>query len=267
MKSPLLAVLITLLTLQTRAQITLEHAYSDSMKTWMQCTMVEGEGYKYYGFDAVTRSVQVYNADHSLWKTINLAIPSSAILGAGNNSVAFLSKRLFNLDTNVELLVRYTIVGPPGTGYTYFNEIWGEAGLVFTFPTTAGHSIALLELARHDSTFKMLVHHSGTSQFTQVYSLVGTVPTGAKEIILEDDNSLTVYPNPASSLVHVRFRQPATASYILVRNTVGSLVLQQPVTHGSREIQIDMSQYPAGQYFFEAVEENGRTVRGRFEKL
>jgi hypothetical protein len=91
--------------------LTLEHFYPDGLVYGAQ---LENSGHKYYSVNKLTHDLNLFNSDHSLWKTINLFAPADAVL----LNVDILSETLINPDDALE--VGYHYAG--GTGSLTFTE-------------------------------------------------------------------------------------------------------------------------------------------------
>ena len=86
-------------------------------------------------------------------------------------------------------------------------------------------------------------------------------PTGVAENQIQKE-SLKVYPVPASSFVTIEAEGMKT---INVYNALGQLVKTVSV-NGTSEIKLDISEWVAGIYFVEGIEDNGFKKTGRFVK-
>ena len=109
----LLVFLVTMMT--SNAQISLEKTYNASTGI----TQLAISGYKYFLMDVVNNQCRVYNMDHSLWKTINLSVPSGMYL----YDIKFVSETLFNSDSKVELAYIYYYYDATLLFYTYFTKV------------------------------------------------------------------------------------------------------------------------------------------------
>ena len=85
------------------AQITLEHTYTDGNVNRVK---LEYSGEKYYVLNTATNELILYNADHSLWKTIVLpASPPNPL--AGSARIYHVSEAKINPDVQIEILFSY----------------------------------------------------------------------------------------------------------------------------------------------------------------
>ena len=79
------------------------------------------------------------------------------------------------------------------------------------------------------------------------------IVTTIEENIFELVN-VTVYPNPASDILNIRFDEPLDGRVdVYVLNQRGSLVLTDFIEATTVEKQISMTEYPAGVYFVRLV--------------
>lgn len=67
---------------------------------------LENSGEKYYAVDKINKQIKLFNSDYTLWKTINLTMPTEAVL----REVSILSENQINADNLIEV------------GYTYYIE-------------------------------------------------------------------------------------------------------------------------------------------------
>ena len=74
-------------------QINLENTYNYS-GTY---TRLSNSGDKFYIMDVAASQCRVYNANHTLWKTINLTVPSGNYL----YDIKYLSENLFTTDNSL----------------------------------------------------------------------------------------------------------------------------------------------------------------------
>jgi hypothetical protein len=79
------------------------------------------------------------------------------------------------------------------------------------------------------------------------------IVTAIQENLFELVN-VTVYPNPASEILNIRFEVPLDGEVeVFILNQQGSLVLTGFIEATTVETQINMQEYPAGVYFIRLV--------------
>lgn len=83
-----------------------------------------------------------------------------------------------------------------------------------------------------------------------------------KIAVVKIDNSIsgaTVYPNPATGILHIRLNAALqAASQLLITDMAGRAVQQQSANSGESDLTLDVSHFPAGRYFIRII--NSRQV-------
>lgn len=102
------------------AQFNLEHTYT--AEAGITRVNLEYSGEKYYGFDYTTSLLNIYNADHTLWKAIPLVIPGNVIV----TYIRSVTEAKFNPDTNIE--VTYYSAYYVGSTVNYVANAMSENG-------------------------------------------------------------------------------------------------------------------------------------------
>jgi|GEM_PF-3157441 len=80
------------------------------------------------------------------------------------------------------------------------------------------------------------------------------------------DNSFSIYPNPATNLITIKFN--ASISLIEIKNELGQSIKKlnsKQVPNGKNEMAIDISDLPVGIYFVQ-IQSNNSTVNKKFIK-
>lgn len=114
----------------TVGQINLEYSYIDGNVNRIK---LENSGEKYYLLDNVTKQVKIYNANHSLWKTINLVADPNPL----ELEISHISETAINADNFIEIC------------YTYYTEINSE--ITYTSKIINENSTVLLSVANASS--------------------------------------------------------------------------------------------------------------------
>ncbi|RYD57293.1 MAG: T9SS type A sorting domain-containing protein [Sphingobacteriales bacterium] len=215
-------------------QINLEHTYTDNWRT--QVVTIEGEGQKYLGVEDATKNVIIYNADHSVYKTIPTQINTSLYL-----LPTYASKGLFNIDSKIEFIIMF------GSDVHIYNE---DGLLLKSFDKVAWYDVKIV-----DNKWKLLIHKSIPSyQPTEVYSLPGTYssPSGFKPDQRSDGES-NIIPNPFETAAFIYYTLPenTTSAVLNIYNITGTIVKQMTVTNQSDKIIIHRGDLPSGSYTYE----------------
>jgi len=140
------------------AQINLENTYNDG---YVYRVNLAYSGEKYYLLDAQNNQAKIYNADHTLWKSINLSVPNGALLFG----IYHLSESKINSDSLVE--VAYSFYINSGT-LVYESRIINEQGNTLLSVPDA-HAIYLNELQGFSN--KIITHEMAPVIINRVYNI------------------------------------------------------------------------------------------------
>ena len=123
MKARLFLTLLLIITVNfASAQFALEKTYDFSLTA----SKINETEYKYYLMDVAKSECRIYNLDHSLWKTISISLPADYYL----YDIKFVTQKLFNTDSNIELwysAYNWVPVGNDGY-YRYISKVIDEKG-------------------------------------------------------------------------------------------------------------------------------------------
>jgi hypothetical protein len=87
----------------------------------------------------------------------------------------------------------------------------------------------------------------GTVMIRPIFKTSGNYDLAVED--LEQFSDWLVYPNPATSIVHLQFDDPSKYSGAIVRSVSGQVIAELSAS----EMEFDMSNLPAGMYFVEAL--------------
>lgn len=119
MKKILITSVLTLWFSMIFSQIVLESTYPHS-GTY---TKLANSGYKFFVMDVGANQCRIYN-NHTLWKTINLSVPSNHYL----YDIKFVTENLFTTDNSLCLVYIYYNYNSAGQYYTYTAKVIKENG-------------------------------------------------------------------------------------------------------------------------------------------
>ena len=91
------------------------------------------------------------------------------------------------------------------------------------------------------------------------------VITGINTPTAISNTEISVYPNPASSILNIQFSSPKNNEEIFITDVFGKEVYHQTIPNNSSNQQINISQLSEGVYFYRLTD-NKETVRGKFVK-
>ena len=246
MKKTIYILALTLVTMTTNAQITLENSYP-SMPTIVHLSL---SGYKYCVFGDTTK---LYNLNHSLWKSINLYVPSGGYLEP-NSGYHSISEELYNSDTLIEIL--YLVEIPPTSASVYVTN---ETGSIL-FQEASGYGQAP-QIVNDGIDFKMMVFDSTTSRWN-VYGLTGTLPCnlcgGTLGITEHNSNGnkqmiSNPYPNPTNDKTTINYELPEGINQgkLICYDITGNIVKAFIVDRTFKNLQISNSDLASGTYYYQ----------------
>lgn len=246
MKKLLLLVSMAIIVLTSNSQIVKEHEYDNSANL----VKLALSGDKYYAMDWTNNKCLIYNMDHSIWKSINLAIPVGQYL----YDIRHVSETLFNLDTKIELAYIYYLYDTTYYYYTYTERVINEDGLeLLSVPgsgysevhATSGSGTKLL-LWVYD--YSLVPYTVGTS----VYSIPGQPVSDGNEQANTHEKTAQAYPNPANGSFTIPYRLPAgiTTGEIYIMNAMGVIVRTFRVGDDFSDLKVVTDGWPRGAFFY-----------------
>jgi hypothetical protein len=91
-----------------------------------------------------------------------------------------------------------------------------------------------------------------------------TVHVGVNDISAVKENTVRLYPNPVNGTANFEYNVPAgTNAGIVIRDILGSVVREIPVSMASGKVTISTSDLPAGVYFYSLMEEGRPVTTGK----
>jgi hypothetical protein len=264
------------------AQITLNHTYTINDPYFPRhLTKLGLKGYKYYTVNISGGTIEVFNTNNSLYKSITL--PSSiSFTSTSYNQDYYLSDNLFNNDTLLEYCISLNI-GSVNSKFYIFNEL---GSILFFKDSTWGTNFnTTTPLIVRNSSF---IYFDGTSvkmrlaTFTSsnspqdnkkwsVYNLPGILPcsdcssgvtTGlsiqANEVSGE---RVAFYPNPVNEDLKLEYKIPVSSKVakIKVYDLNGRLVEDYRISPSTDHILLP-SNYNNGLYLY-SLEVDGQIIK------
>ncbi|MBW6491026.1 MAG: T9SS type A sorting domain-containing protein [Lentimicrobium sp.] len=228
-------------------QISLENTYNYS-GTY---TNLKVSGDKFFIMDVVNSQCRIYNTDHSLWKTINLSVPSNNYV----YDIKFVSENLFTTDNTLCLAYVYYYYDEVNQFYTYNAKIIRENGsLLLTIP-----GCQHLNLYRtKDGATKLITYSYDYSLLfytitTRIYSLPGTITSIAEgETGLPVLSNLPAFPNPASTEVSIPYSLPAGSApaRLSLINEAGQVVKETIILPENNKCTLNIQGMKSGVYLY-----------------
>jgi len=261
MKKYILLIIIPLLIFQNNmiSQISLVGSYDKAVYV----ANIEDVGYKYYGINFETNQCEIYNIDHTLWKVLDIVPPENNYI----DEIAYLSSKLFNNDSNIELLVVFNEYIPTSdtSGYYYYTtKVINENGVTFLDVPGGGYS-NIYKIDDSEANLLVYIYDFSITPFdvsTNIYSIPG-IPYSVSEvnsgIVLKN-----AFPNPAHSFITVPYELEKTTidANIVIYNEIGVEVYRSRLVPNEKVFRLNTVQFSKGVYFY-IVESNGRKSPSR----
>lgn len=253
MKRHLIALLCTLLAVSSNAQILPEYTFTGLSVAYTQLPIA---GYKFYAMDATNSKCIFYNADHSVWKSVSLSVPTNHYLV----DLAYVSEDLFNNDNAIELLyVTYYYDSNLGYG-TYETRIANESGTVLLSVPGGGYS-AVYNAQTGAKLFVWVYDYSQTitTVTTKVYTIPGQIATSiATQPINPSPKVSAAYPNPSSGQVTIPYELPAQIDEAVLRiiDEQGKTIQSYRIDHTFSDLVIPTGMLPKGFYVYRIESSN-----------
>lgn len=281
--------LILLLNSTLFGQITLEQSYTGSYEEDFGLVMLENSGKKYFFYEQDSYVLNLYNLDHSLYKSINIDITSivdtSIYTGADNQKINYITENLFDLDNELEFLFSYYYYDPSSNasldGTLIFNE---DGSIIFNEPNFQG-----VYASYPNSNFHTVIENTenGTKMFLQndgiinIYNLPGSLPctnlcsdsltNGLKlpEIENEINSSISAYPNPTIDYINVDYTLPQGIDQgeIVLCDFQGKEIKRYRVDRTFDYLKISTNDIPQGVYIFNLKTSQGISEGKRIIKI
>jgi hypothetical protein len=260
MRSNLLILLHILLTINLSGQITLENTYNYS-GTY---THLKHSGDKFFLMDVGLNQCRIYNTDHSLWKTINLNVPSGNYL----YDIRYVSENLFTTDNTLCLAYVYYYYDEINQYYTFNAKIIKENGTeLLSIPGCQTLDIYNTEngaakLLAYSYDYSLVLY----TTITRVYNLPGQI-TGVDVIPgNQNETGFSPFPNPASSWITIPIRLPEgnPDGVVHLMDAAGKEIRTYNVSGMQPDITIPANDLPAGIYFSTTESGNVRSATQKF---
>lgn len=242
----LLFAAVTGIQMQVFSQITLEKTYS-GVSAGVAHTETYGD--KYYVMDVAGSQCRIYNLDHSLWKTVNLSVPSNYYL----YDIQYVTDHLFNSDNSIEMLYVCYNYNSTGQYYTYDTRIATETGSQLLDIPGAGYNW-ITEAGTAGTKLLTYIYDYSVSPYTistKVYSLPGSLPAGYSEV-QQPAAIMKAWPNPVHGTLTIEFSLPGgiTQAGLNIMNSSGQRVRSYTVDGTFNDLLLDTGDLPSGIYFW-----------------
>ena len=233
------------------AQVSLDHTFTPTTSYYVVGFENVVEPIGYYCFITANSQISMYNADCTLYKTINVNLPS----GFSLSSVSTAGKHIINTDDKAELFVSASSgqTNNSNSIALIINEdgqIISNLGTNYLFYSMGFHKV-------NDQIKMMVSEYHYTNQQTlsysySVYTCYGNFsPNSAKPFSYNMDLAKP-YPNPAVNIINLPYQlEPGKTSVIRVYNMGGQMISSYNIGSDFDAISIDVSHYAKGVYTYE----------------
>lgn len=219
--------------------LTIEKTY-DSQMTRIK---LENSGEKYYtSFGPLDDNLQIFNSNHTLWKTINLTD-----VFVGINSINYLSETKVNPDALIEFSYTYE-TGLLGEGFEYSSRVINENGDVLLEAGGLGN-LLLDEISGLPNKLVGTNYNRSHGNSGFIFS-VGNLSTSDFNKI----DKVVMYPIPAKSFININSIS-APIIEATVYNMSGTIVKKE---NAQNITKIDVDKLPAGIYIVNLTDLNNQ---------
>lgn len=188
--------------------------------------------------------IKINNAGDTLWtkrynKGVGLSVNQTTnggyiIGGTSNNYTSNGNAYLIKTDAS----------GNTGCGSTSTNLIKTTAPTLVSTPTLTVSS-------------GIPIHHHAITVINSSKDISTLCFTSSIDEI-QNDETVSIYPNPCSSQITITFNQPQKHTNIKVMNLLGECL--QQLTTSNQQLTLDMSVYAKGVYFIRIEDENKKVI-------
>jgi hypothetical protein len=260
MKTQFLTTIFLLTVFVLQAQVTLDKKYDYSTSV----VKLETLGYKYFLMDVPNGQCRIYNTDHSLFRTINCGVPNGFFL----YDIKFISEKVFDTDSEIELLCTFFKYNSANAYYEYDTKIINDDGAQITFIDGALYNYILQTAENKYQLFSYSYDFSVFPEkvWTSIYNLPGTVVSAFYLDEKSPDILLKAFPNPATNSLKVAYTLPEniTKGTLHLIDNSGRKVDQFIVDNHTDHLMLDVSNFKSGVYHY--FIEYGKS-RSKSEKL
>ena len=260
MKQCVLIIAIMAQSLFIAGQITLESTYNHS-GTY---TNLAQSGHKFYVMDVAANQCRIYNSNHTLWKTINLAVPDNNYL----YDIRYVSENLFTTDNGLCLAYIYYNYNSTNQYYSYTAKVIRENGTeLLSIPGCQYmyvHNIgaAGTKLVAYSYNYSVSPY---TIQ-TLVYNLPGQMASGINSNTLNEEASVNVFPNPANDFIIIYYELPDAVgnAEMLIHDSGGNFLRKFDLANQSESFMLSTGSFPKGFYLY-TISSGSRLIKsGKF---
>jgi len=241
------------------AQISLQNTYNYSTGV----VKLEILGYKYFLMDVPLSQCRIYNMDHSLFKTINCAVPANNYL----SDIKYVSQNLFDSDADIDLVYTfYEFIQPTVDTYYYkyksrmINEngsnIHDIDGARFIYVYETGEN--------ENKLFAYCYDYSIWPEkiWTSIYNLPGLYVSAETMTYEKPGMSLNAFPNPASDKIKLVYELPENIriARLNLMDSNGRTIRNFTVDNHTDHLELNVNGFSPGVYYYSIEYNNLRSL-------
>lgn len=233
------------------SQIQLEHSHNSWIGEFDTNTTTMY--FEQQGFSTETNQFNIYNNNHTLYKTITIDVPDGYYI----TSINFPSINLYNSTSNIEFLVVFTKISASGTdNYRQLIKLFDENSNVLYDFGNAWYAYPLLIKTKDNKNKLKIVRYTYTEStpasiiyITDIYSLANTSNSSTS-------NSNTIksfaFPNPSNSYINLTYQLENGSNAIMkIYSISGTLMDSHNIDFTNNQLTVNISKYPSGIYIYE----------------
>lgn len=222
-------------------QITLEHVY-DNTVTGITRSPTDIMTIKFYSNDTSDQTFTIYNLDHSIYKTVKLYVPDGASIGSLNSFYT----DFINTDPLIEFTysIWYKDSQNNNVKDTYIINEDGE--LIKKF-----EKAYLVTINCTENSNKLWVHKSESKEIYSLPTTLSHVPS------MQVENTRFPYPNPAGETINIPYQLSGKRGTVFIYGASGGLIEQKKVDGNFSDLQLDVSGYAKGMYYYKVDKQRG----------
>jgi len=175
----------------------------------------------------------------------------------------YISDTIIHLNTWYAIPVTPQIINPPSN---FLSDTTNWMLVSGTYIAHGGEQYITIGNFKNDSNtqsynFGNIIPNHGAYYYIDDVSVMDCSDTIGINEVVEKEENISVYPNPAKDKLNVIATLPLnTSGEINIYDAIGNKVLTLPLTEGENNLEVNMSNISAGVYFYKVIVEN-QTVK------
>lgn len=225
------------------AQMNLEHSYTSDSSHW---DVYSDNSTSHYLIGKSNNTFEIYNANHTLYKTLTPNISNSYIyipeLIQENYSI---SKHIFNTDDKLEFIL--TFINNQG-GQHLMLIINEDGNIIRQFGNEYYSSYQIFHDAVSNQNKFVISKGSGTNTITEIYALPTSSLT-TLEVQTQKQNKLSAFPVPTQKILNI-INPGNGGNNVQIYDMSGKKLLQKTFNSNEKSISIDVESFKTGVYLY-----------------